>query len=284
MVMSSSNALRLEPAVSPARPAEDLIHPYDLRAWQIEFLRMPEFLRGRRFGISDKAMTVRFPVRMLRYWFTYHLLIAEYRRARRPLDILELGTHNGQMRAFARFANERLHDDAQRPRWSRWLGVDALPRRNILRRAGYREIIQADLEGPHLALPDAFDTAICLHILEHTVDPGAALRKVAAALRPGGSVIGGSPVLPHFLAGLRERQLRRSAQNLGHVTAFSPERVRQLAESAGLTIEFLSGAYFMRHKGFICENSRSWLRFNLRWGQAFPWWPGEIHWLARKPL
>ena len=97
-------------------------------------------------------------------------------------------------------------------------------------------------------------------------------------------MIGGSPVLPHLLTGVRERQLRRSAQSLGHVTAFSPERVRQLAESAGLTVEFLSGAYFMRHKGFICENSRSWLRFNLRWGQAFPWWPGEIHWLARKPL
>ena len=84
MMMSSSNALRLEPAVSPARPAEERIDPYDLRAWEVEFLRMPEFLRGRSFGISDKAMTVRFPVRMLRYWFTYHLLIAEYRRARRP--------------------------------------------------------------------------------------------------------------------------------------------------------------------------------------------------------
>ena len=68
------------------------------------------------------------------------------------------------------------------------------------------------------------------------------------------------------------------------MTAFSPARVRKLAEEAGLQIEFLSGAYFMRHKGFICENSRAWLRFNLWWGRIFPWWPGEIHWLARKPL
>ena len=282
-MMSSPNTLDLERVVARALSPEERVDPYDIREWDVDFLRMPEFLRGRPFGISDRAMTVRFPIRMLRYWFTYHLLVAEYRRARRPLDILELGTHNGQMRAFARFANEQLRDRTHLPRWSRWLGVDALPRRNILRRAGYRDIIQADLEAPHLALPDSFDTAICLHILEHTADPGAALRKAAAALRPGGSVIGGSPVLPHCIMGIRERQLRRSAQNLGHVTAFSPERVRKLAEEAGLTIEFLSGAYFMRHKGFFCENSRAWLRLNLRWGRAFPWWPGEVHWLARKP-
>ncbi len=257
--------------------------PYDRRGWDIDFLRTRDFLRGRRFGISDKSKTVRFPVRMLRYWFTYHLLAAEYGRAGRPLAILELGTHNGQMRTFTRLAAERVRDSARAPRWSRWLGVDAVPKRNILRRAGYREVLQADIEAPHIILPHGFDTAICLHIFEHTVDPGGALGKVAAALRPGGSVLGGSPVLPHFLIGLRERQLRKTAQHLGHVTVFSPARVRELGEAAGLKIEFISGAYFMRHKGLILENSRAWLKFNLRWGEAFPWWPGEIHWLARKP-
>lgn len=257
--------------------------PYDLRRWDVEFLRTSEFLRGRRFGISDKAKSVRFPVRMLRYWFTYHLLAAEYRRAGRPLAILELGTHNGQMRTFAGLATERLRNRVDVLRWNRWLGVDAVPKRNNLRRAGYKEVLQADIEASHLTLPDGFDTAVCLHIFEHTVDPKSAMRKVAAALRPGGSVIGGSPVLPHGLIKLRERQLRRTAQDLGHVTVFSPARVLEIAEAAGLTIEFISGAYFMRHKGFILENSRAWLRFNLRWGRAFPWWPGEIHWLARKP-
>jgi hypothetical protein len=77
--------------------------------------------------------------------------------------------------------------------------------------------------------------------------------------------------------------LRRKAEQFGHVTVFSPARVRELTEAAGLTIEFLSGAYFMRHKGFVCENFRTWLKFNLKWGETFPGWPGEIHWLARKP-
>ncbi len=278
--MSSSRAL---PLVSPNLKPDEGHDRYDLRRWDVEFLRTREFLRGRRFGISNKAKSVQFPVRMLRYWFTYHLLAAEYRRFGRALEILELGVHNGQMRTFAQFAAERIRDRAQAPRWSRWVGVDAVPKRNILRRAGYKDVVQADIEARNVALPDGFDTVICLHILEHTADPGGALRKVAAALRPGGSVIGGSPVLPHFLIGLRERQLHRTAQRLGHVTVFSPARVRELAEAAGLTIEFLSGAYFMRHKGFILENSRAWLKFNLKWGRAVPWWPGEIHWLARKP-
>jgi SAM-dependent methyltransferase len=281
--MSSSKAFALERQISAGLPPAKDPDPYELRAWDVDFLRTREFLGGRRFGISDKAQTVRFPVRMLRYWFTYHLLVAEYRRAGRPLEILELGTHNGQMRTFTGLAAARIGDRTRAPRWSRWLGIDAVPKRSILRHAGYREVVQADIETPSLTLSDSFDTAICLHILEHTTDPEGALRKVVAALRPGGAVIGGSPVLPHFLVGLRERQLRRTAERFGHVTVFSPARVRALAESAGLTIEFISGAYFMRHKGFICENSRTWLKFNVRWGRIFPWWPGEIHWLARKP-
>jgi hypothetical protein len=67
------------------------------------------------------------------------------------------------------------------------------------------------------------------------------------------------------------------------VSAFSPQRVAQLVGSAGLKLEFFSGAFFMRHKGFALENSRRWLRLNLWWGRMFPWWPGEIYWLARKP-
>ncbi len=280
--LSSSNLLVL--AKDGFASSQPVSHrdPYDLASWEVDFLETRRFLRGRGFGISDKAMRVRFPVRMLRYWFTYHLLAAEYVRVGRPLKVLEVGTHNGQMGTFARLAAEKVRDRARAPRWSHWLGVDAEPKRVILRRAGYKDVLQADIEAPNLTMPGSFDTAICLHILEHTADPLGALRKVAATLRPGGSVLGGSPVLPHFLIGVREGQLRRKAERLGHVTAFSPKRIYEMTAAAGLTIEFISGAHFMRHKGFICENSRAWLRFNIRWGRAFPWWPGEIHWLARK--
>ena len=251
--------------------------------WEVDFLTTREVLRGAFFGIEAKAKKVRYPIRMLRYWFSYHLLAAEYRRLGRPLDIVEVGTHNGQMRVFAKLAARKVRNPAQGLRWRTWLGIDAVPKRHILRFAGYDDVFEGNIDSAEFAMPELFDTAICLHIFEHTSDPAAALRRVAQGLRPGGSIVGGSPVLPHFLVTRRERQLRKTVKGLGHVSVFSPTRVREFVASAGLELEFISGAFFMRHKGFVCENFRGWLKFNLRWGRLFPWWPGEIHWLARKP-
>ena len=256
---------------------------YEINDWEVDFLTTKEILRGPFFGIDAKAKKVRYPIRMLRYWFSYHLLVAEYRRLGRPLEIVEVGTHNGQMRVFAELAAAKVRDPAQGLRWATWLGIDAVPKRNVLEVAGYKEVFEANIDSAEFAMPESFDTAICLHIFEHTSDPGAALRRVVQGLQPGGSIIGGSPVLPHFLVARRERQLRKTAKGFGHVSVFSPTRVREFVAGAGLELEFISGAFFMRHKGFVCENFQTWLKFNLRWGQLFPWWPGEIHWLARKP-
>jgi SAM-dependent methyltransferase len=267
----------------PPTGAGGLDQAYDVGSWETDFLQTKEVLRSEFFGIAAEAKTVRYPIRMLRYWFGYHLLAAEYRRAGRPIDVVELGTHNGQMFVFARVGAATVSDPAQALRWSSWLGIDAALKRDVLAIAGYSELQDGNIEDADFRFDHPCDTAVCLHIFEHTADPAAALRKIAAGVRPGGSVIGGSPVLPHFLVDLRERQIRKTAQAFGHVTAFSPQRVKQVVESAGLELEFISGAFFMRHKGFALENSRTWLKLNLLWGKLFPWWPGEIHWLARKP-
>jgi hypothetical protein len=161
--MGSSRPFRIEQCVSQA-PHRERQDPYDIQSWEVEFLRTREFLRGQPFGISAKAKTVRFPIRMLRYWFGYHLLAAEYRRTGRPLDIVEVGTHNGQMRVFARLAAHRVRDRARVLHWSRWLGVDAEPKRKILKLAGYEDVLPANIEAPYINLFDSFDTAICLHI------------------------------------------------------------------------------------------------------------------------
>ena len=256
---------------------------YNVGSWEIDFLATKEVLRDEFFGIAHEAKTVRYPIRMLRYWFTYHLLVAECRRAGRALEIAELGTHNGQMLVFAKLAARRVRSAAQVLHWSRWIGIDAVVKGAVLHKAGYEQAVEANVDDPRFELPEFCDVAICLHILEHTADPGAALQKVAAGVRPGGSIIGGSPVLPHFLVNLREYQLRKKAGPLGHVSVLSPTRIRKIVAAAGLELEFISGAFFMRHKGFVCENSRTWLKLNLTWGRFVPWWPGEIHWLARKP-
>ncbi len=44
---------------------------------------------------------MRYPLRLFRYWFGYHLLREEYKRKGRPLDVAEVGVHTGQMLEFA---------------------------------------------------------------------------------------------------------------------------------------------------------------------------------------
>ena len=233
-------------------------------------------VRTKRFGMPAEAKSVRYPLRLLRYWFGYHLLREECARAGHPLAVAEIGVHTGQMLEFVKSAPPGVT-------WSRWTAVDAVMLTAKLKKAGYDDFHEANLEDPAFALPAIYDTAVLLHVLEHLFDPEAALKKIAAQIKPGGSLIGGFPVVPSFMAGIREKQVRRTAAPMGHVSVFSPERVRKMAHEAGLETEFLSGAFLMRSKGSALENSPLWMRLNLLWGRTFPAWPGEIYWLMRKP-
>lgn len=233
-------------------------------------------VRSKRFGITPEAKAVRFPIRLLRYWIGYHLLREEAARAAQPLDVAEIGVHTGQMLEFLRSAPVV-------PNFARWTAVDAVMLTEKLQKAGYDDFFEANLEDPAFTLPREYDVAVLLHILEHLFEPEEALKKVAARIRPGGALIGGFPVVPDVLARMREAQVRKTAAPMGHVSVFSPARVRRMAKACGLEVEFLAGAFFVRSKGSPLENSALWARFNLLWGAAFPWWPGEIYWLMRKP-
>jgi len=223
-----------------------------------------------------EAKAVRYPLRLLRYWFGYQLLREECLRAGRPLAVAEIGVHTGQMLEFVNSAPAGVS-------WSRWTAVDAVMLTHKLTKAGYEDFFEADLEDPAFALPATYDCAILLHVLEHLSNPEAVLKKIAGGIAPGGSLIGGFPVVPEVFRGIRESQIRKTAGPMGHVSVFSPERIRAMAREAGLVAEFSSGAFFLRSKGSPLENSAAWMRFNLAWGHRFPWWPGEIYWLLRKP-
>jgi len=244
--------------------------------WDLNFLAENAVVRTKRFGIPVEAKSVRYPIRLLRYWIGYHLLREEAERSARPLDVAEIGVHTGQMLEFLRSAPVV-------PSFARWTAVDAVMLLEKLRKAGYEDFFEANLEDPHFDLPRDYDVAVVLHILEHLFEPEQALQKIARRIRPGGAVIGGFPVVPDVLAKIREGQVRKTAAPMGHVSVFSPARVRRMAKACGMRVEFLSGAFFLRSKGSPLENSALWARFNLLWGATFPWWPGEIYWLMRKP-
>lgn len=254
---------------------DSLLPSYDPGDWEIDFLATNEVVRSPEFGISAEAKRVRYPIRLLRYWFGYHLLREEWQRSGRPLDVLEVGVHLGQMLEFVKSAPAGI-------KYSDWTAVDAVMHRERLERAGYTDFLEVNLEDRDLKFPRQYDTAILLHVLEHLFEPEEVFAKIVAAIRPGGSLIGGFPVVPGVLAGAREKQIRRTALPFGHVSVFSPERVERMAARAGLRLEFMSGAFLMRSKGSPLENSEAWMRFNLAWGGMFPGWPGEIYWIMRK--
>ncbi|MCK9589388.1 MAG: class I SAM-dependent methyltransferase [Terrimicrobiaceae bacterium] len=233
-------------------------------------------VRAKRFGMPSEAKAVRYPLRLLRYWFGYQLLREDCLRVGHPLSVAEIGVHRGQMLEFVKSAPPGVS-------WSKWTAVDAVMLTGKLKKAGYEDFYEANIEDRSFALPGTYDCAILLHVLEHLFEPEEALKKIASGIAPGGSLIGGFPVVPGVLASLREKQVRRNAGPMGHVSVFSPSRVRRMAQEVGLVAEFCSGAFFLRSKGSSLENSAAWMRFNLAWGRLFPGWPGEIYWLMRKP-
>jgi SAM-dependent methyltransferase len=249
--------------------------------WDVEFLKDNPTLKDEHYGIPAELKKINYPIRLVRYWFMYHFLREEAAR-KGALDVCEIGVDTGQMLGFMHAAAE--HGGEKVPLAS-WDAVDALIREDILRRAGYNHFYQVDLESPEFKLDGGrqYDAMILLHVLEHLFKPEELITRLVPHLKPGGMMIGGFPSLPQFMAQSREDKIRPGARKYGHVSVFSPQRVREMAAANGLEVEVLTGAFFIRKKGFFLENFKWWLRFNLWFGAMFPGWPGETYWILRKP-
>jgi hypothetical protein len=214
-----------------------------------------------------------YPLKHLRYWFMRHLLEEKALRLGRPLSVLEVGVDRGQMLAFmgTRVRASKIVD--------RWDAIDVAPAHEMLRRVGYDDVRTMDVDGgadPHLER--RYDVMVFLHLLEHLRAPEQCLARFQQYLPPGGTMIGGSPTMPRFVADAGyERRLARRARPFGHVSVLSPERIDSFAEQAGLRVAFMSGAFFMRRQGSRLENSPLWLRANLAFGGLFPSLGSEVY-------
>jgi SAM-dependent methyltransferase len=252
--------------------------------WDTASLNYNQAWHDPEYGIGARAKSTCFSFRMLRYWYVTQLLMAERVRLGRPLRVLEVGVDRGQMKAFV--------DGMPRGTspYSDWDAADVAPQRDALNAAGYGTCMELDLDNSESLVACAathlgqYDVIILLHILEHLDKPERAVTFLSSALRCGGAMIGGFPVLPSGIARLREWQLRKTSKPFGHVSAFSPRRVRKMAECAGLRSEFAAGAFACRMSGSPLENHRGWLRLNTLFGAIFPGWPGEIYWQLRRPI
>jgi SAM-dependent methyltransferase len=84
-------------------------------------------------------------------------------------------------------------------------------------------------ESPTLAArPGGFGMALCQNVLEHVDDDAAALRAIAAALRPGGRLALLVPAHPRLYGSLDS--------TYGHYRRYTRERLREVVESSGLEL------------------------------------------------
>lgn len=239
------------------------------------------------FLLPKEIRDTRFPTRLLRYWFMLRY-IDKYTNTDASLSVCEIGSDRGQMHAFLQA--DTTHQDASAKkenisaRIETWDAIDVTFDQAWLRSLGYCDLFQCDIEADESWGNEgkAYDIVIMLHILEHLDDPERAFHKALKIVKPGGIIMGGYPVIPQFLVKTREAQLRRSAREFGHVSAFSPARTLELGKTNNLQLRDISGAYMMRKKGFILENHQLWIRFNLAFGNIFKSWPGELYWCFSK--
>lgn len=237
--------------------------------WSLNSLEQQNWVKN----ISDSTSTTRFPIKLLRYWFMYHLIQEQYQRLQRPLRVCEIGVDRGQMRRYVQ--------DAGFDHIECWEAVD-YKLQPELNESGYTKQIQANVDLPEFALEAQYDVIIVLHLLEHLFEPEKLVAKLSPALSTDGLLIGGFPVVPQFMQASRQASIRKTAADFGHVSTFSPQRVTAMATDCGLTMEFLSGTYFLRKRNFFLENCPVWTRLNLLWGACCPSLSGEIYWSMRR--
>jgi SAM-dependent methyltransferase len=98
------------------------------------------------------------------------------------------------------------------------------------------EVMKLDLREPARGVP-AVDTVLAVNVLEHILDDVGALRRMAAVVEPGGSVVVFVPAYPS-LYGPHDRAA-------GHVRRYVPRTLEAAISAAGLRVELLRPVNFL---------------------------------------
>jgi SAM-dependent methyltransferase len=136
------------------------------------------------------------------------------------------------------------------------LDVETAHLRHLEPRFPQVELIEGDVTGT-VDVSEPFDLILCSEVVEHIPDSAAALRGMAALLRPGGTLILSTPqrfsplelaskvaFLPGIVSIVRA-VYREPVLEQGHVNLMTRRTVRRQLAEAGFVVErdFLSGVY-----------------------------------------
>lgn len=222
--------------------------------------------------LACRDPSIVYPIKLNRYWISGHLIREEgtHNPAQR---IIEIGIDRGHMK--------RWMNNLDFSAYATWDGYD-VDIKTLTAEAEYSDLVEGDVTQDDWSPHTGYDTAVLIHFLEHLHEPEKFVEQLTPSIQAGGVIIGGMPVTPEFARQSRENKIRKTAQPFGHVSVFSPERIHDMANQLGYTVEILTGAFFARCSDRSIENSKSWLAFNYWFGKNFPSLGGEIYFKLRK--
>ncbi len=256
---------------------------------------------GKKVGLRDAFEAVYV---ILRYWFSSDLYtdpggeildafsvtprfnrwMADTIRPYVGARVLEIGAGMGNLtRQLARRRERYVATDIDREHLRR---LDKRLRHHV-----HLETAVCDLTRPEDFEPyrGALDTVICLNVVEHIEDDGAALRNIHTALAPGGRAV--------ILVPEGQSIFGKLDEVLGHYRRYSREQLSERLRGAGFTVEaildfnrvsrpawFVSGRLLRRSKISRLQlhvfDRLVWLWRRI--DSAIPWKPTSIIAIARK--
>jgi methionine biosynthesis protein MetW len=149
------------------------------------------------------------------------------------------------------------------------------------------EVVEADLETLDPAPLGRFDVVIAGDVLEHLADPWAVLRRFAAIVEPGGTVVVSLPNVRHwesvFAIVVQGRFPRRNEGvfDRTHLRWFTLHDAWSLVDQAGLTVEAVERRIRYRRVGGAKETAAARLIARVPGPRAFLTYQHVIR--ARKP-
>ncbi len=147
--------------------------------------------------------------------------------------ILEIGCGTGATGALA----------LARGRAGHYVGVELMETAAAQARDVLPEVHVGDVEQMEFDWqPAAFDALILSEVLEHLVEPGRLLRRLARYVRPGGMVLASSPNIAHWkvlreLANGRFNLADQGVFDRTHLRWFTPATFAGMFEEAGFRID-----------------------------------------------
>lgn len=147
--------------------------------------------------------------------------------------VLEVGCSEGSTGALA----------LAQGKCRRYVGIELHEPSAVIARTRLSEVLVGDIEKMLLPFaPASFDALIISEVLEHLVDPWAALARLAPLVRKGGLVFASSPNIGHHTvirALLRGRWdlTDQGVMDRTHLRWFTPSSYAAMFEAAGFAIE-----------------------------------------------